>query len=407
MKIFVSAYACEPYKGSEPGIGWSFVNEMSKYHEVHVLTRSNNQESIDKHNSNNIKFHYYDVPKWLSFWKKGKRCYQTYYYIWQILAYFKYKNFVNKEFDIVHHLTFGANWMPSLFMMCKPKTIWGPVGSEDTYKPVLETLPTRIKLKEGIRTCVKFFFNYVEPFRWLTLLKSDLILNHSSSYANYKYPSFIKHKVQDCTQTGLNINDEEYIKYKDLEPYENNGKIKLLICSELIAWKGVLVSAKLFSKLAQENENIELTVLGKGPEEKAMKKIFEEYNVSLKVNFKGFVNKEELLEELYISDILLYPAYHHGLATIILQSMYCYLPIISMSGDIISDVVHENCGLAADGKTFEEIENNLYKNTKELIENKSFRKELSLNARKLLKERFTWEELTKNINNIYLEMNND
>ena len=34
--------------------------------------------------------------------------------------------------------------------------------------------------------------------------------------------------------------------------------------------------------------------------------------------------------------------------------MYCYLPIISMSGDIISDV-HKNCGLAADGNTFEEI----------------------------------------------------
>ena len=37
-----------------------------------------------------------------------------------------------------------------------------------------------------------------------------------------------------------------------------------------------------------------------------MKKIFEEYNVSSKVNFKGFVNKEDLLEELYMSDILLY-----------------------------------------------------------------------------------------------------
>ena len=206
MKIFISAYACEPYKGSEPGIGWSFVNELSKYHEVHVLTRLNNQESIEQHNTNNIKFHYYDVPKWLSFWKKGKRGYQTYYYIWQILAYFKYKNFVNSsDFNIVHHLTFGANWMPSLFMMCKPKTIWGPVGSEDTYKPVLKTLPTRIKLKEAFRSTVKIFFNYIEPFRWMTLFKSDLILNHSSSYANYKYPSFIKHKVQDCTQTGLNI----------------------------------------------------------------------------------------------------------------------------------------------------------------------------------------------------------
>jgi glycosyltransferase involved in cell wall biosynthesis len=138
-----------------------------------------------------------------------------------------------------------------------------------------------------------------------------------------------------------------------------------------------------------------------------MKNIFEENKVLEKVDFKGFVNKEELLEELYTSDILLYPAYHHGLATIILQSMYCYLPIISMSGDIISDVVHKKCGLAADGNTFEEIENNLYQNTKELIENNELRNKLSLNARELLKDKFTWEKLTINMNNIYKKVQND
>ena len=74
LKIFISAYACEPEKGSEPGIGWNTVNELSKYHEVHVLTRANNRESIEKALSGrenpNLVFHYYDVPKWLSFWKK-------------------------------------------------------------------------------------------------------------------------------------------------------------------------------------------------------------------------------------------------------------------------------------------------------------------------------------------------
>lgn len=38
MKILVSAYACEPGKGSEPGVGWSFVNELAKKHNVTVLT---------------------------------------------------------------------------------------------------------------------------------------------------------------------------------------------------------------------------------------------------------------------------------------------------------------------------------------------------------------------------------
>ncbi len=402
MKIFISAYACEPYKGSEPGIGWNFVNELANYHEVHVLTRSNNKESIDKYNSKNITFHYYDVPKWLSFWKKGKRGYQTYYYLWQLLAYKEYNTFVNNSnFDVVHHLTFGANWMGSLFMNCKPKTIWGPVGSEDIYEPIVKTLPFKIKVKELFRTFVKSFFYYIEPVRWITLSKSDLILNHSSKYAKYTYPNFVKNKVQDCTQTGLNITDKEYLPYQEIKSFNKDEKIKLLICSELVAWKGVLISSKIFSILANELDNIELIVIGDGPQKNDMKKIFEKYNVSQKVTFKGFVDKEEMLKSLYHSDILLYPAYHHGLATIILQSMYCFLPIISMAGDIISDTVHNNCGLSADGKTYKEIEKNLLINTKKLIQDNDLRIELSKNGRKILEEKYTWEKLTININKIY------
>ena len=74
LKIFISAYACEPGKGSEPGIGWNVVNELAKYNEVHVLTRSNNRESIESALAEKTEatpvFHYYDLPKCLTFWKR-------------------------------------------------------------------------------------------------------------------------------------------------------------------------------------------------------------------------------------------------------------------------------------------------------------------------------------------------
>jgi glycosyltransferase involved in cell wall biosynthesis len=66
-----------------------------------------------------------------------------------------------------------------------------------------------------------------------------------------------------------------------------------------------------------------------------------------------------------------------------------------------------NNGKDDDGNTFEEIENNLYQNTKELIENNELRNKLSLNARELLKDKFTWEKLTINMNNIYKKVQND
>jgi len=47
QKIFISAYACEPDLGSEIGVGWHWVLEMSNYFELWVLTRRSNQHTIE------------------------------------------------------------------------------------------------------------------------------------------------------------------------------------------------------------------------------------------------------------------------------------------------------------------------------------------------------------------------
>jgi hypothetical protein len=38
LKLLISAYACGPNRGSEPGMGWNFVIGLGKFHEVHVIT---------------------------------------------------------------------------------------------------------------------------------------------------------------------------------------------------------------------------------------------------------------------------------------------------------------------------------------------------------------------------------
>ena len=36
MKILLSAYACRPNMGSEPAVGWTWVVELCKYHDLWV-----------------------------------------------------------------------------------------------------------------------------------------------------------------------------------------------------------------------------------------------------------------------------------------------------------------------------------------------------------------------------------
>ena len=67
LKIFISAYACEPNLGSEIGVGWNWVLQMSTFFELWVLTRKSNQSSIETWLSknkdyNHINFLYFDLP---------------------------------------------------------------------------------------------------------------------------------------------------------------------------------------------------------------------------------------------------------------------------------------------------------------------------------------------------------
>ena len=75
LKILLSAYACEPGRGSEQGVGWNWARQMAKEHEVWVVTRANNRMPIETALAwdplPNAHFVYYDLPRWARRWKRG------------------------------------------------------------------------------------------------------------------------------------------------------------------------------------------------------------------------------------------------------------------------------------------------------------------------------------------------
>lgn len=86
--ILVSAYGCEPIKGSEAGVGWNWVLQMAKTNYLHVITRANNQEPIEAHLPEELKekitFHYYDTPNFIKRLKNKAKGLYFYYFFWQL-----------------------------------------------------------------------------------------------------------------------------------------------------------------------------------------------------------------------------------------------------------------------------------------------------------------------------------
>ena len=130
MKVLISAYACEPAKGSEPVVGWTWVLAAAREHDVWVLTRSNNRESIEAASPPaNLHFVYIDLPAHARRWKRGPRGVRLYYLLWQLLAARTARRLHARErFDVVHHLTFANVWLPALVCAVPAPFVLGPVA---------------------------------------------------------------------------------------------------------------------------------------------------------------------------------------------------------------------------------------------------------------------------------------
>jgi hypothetical protein len=136
MRILLSAYACEPNRGSEPGIGWNWAIELQRRgHFVVVLTRANNRASIeaffDKEPATpKPQFVYFDLPKPLPSLKRmGVMPVQVYYLLWQLFCVQTALRAVgDHKLDLVWHLTFGVvRWPSFLWRLGKP-FVFGPSG---------------------------------------------------------------------------------------------------------------------------------------------------------------------------------------------------------------------------------------------------------------------------------------
>ena len=134
--ILATAYDVNPYKGSESGTGWNFIVQIARFNKVVAITRVNNKKNIEKYieefniDITNIKFHYYDLPYYLRFWKKGARGSSLYFYLWQMfMPIFIKKNKI--KFNIAHNLNFHTDSFPTFLWFCKQPLVWGPINHHE------------------------------------------------------------------------------------------------------------------------------------------------------------------------------------------------------------------------------------------------------------------------------------
>lgn len=331
MKVFVSAYACEPGLGSEIGVGWHWVLEMSKYFELWVLTRQSNRSSIEpwieKHPEfAGIHFLYYDLPGWARFWKKGLRGVRIYYNIWQRMTDSIVKRTMqDNDIHIFHHLTYGnAVWQVSRYGQ-KQFFIWGPIGG-------LETIPEEYSRGYGLKDRILERLRRVMVARAVKSCgfrkrckNADLILC-KTEITRQQIPVEYRDKGVLMTDVAADI-----LAQRPAGKERSNGSLNFITVGRLDAWRGFDLCIEALARVTKSGRRMTLTIVGDGSDRERLEALAEDLGISEWVTFTGKVCIEDYFKLMEEADVVVNVALKEGAVTVSFDAMAMGKPLICLN----------------------------------------------------------------------------
>lgn len=411
MNILLGVYACEPNNGSEPEVGWQMANEIANAmpnDTIYAVTRTNNKEVIEEEcYPENLNFYYYAPPKWLTFWKKGGRGIRTYYYFWMIGAalFMKKKNIT---FDIVHHITFVNDWLPSFFSLLKNrnnKFIWGPIGS---HNPIDSKFldGNRRKNVEKIRIFLQLFFRNLDPAFHYCKSKADCIIGINANVRN-----------------KLNLNDNKLfiaepaigMKKSVIEEMnqvkKNNDTFLVVSVGRLLYIKNFKLTILAFTKFLNNNpdiSNAKLQIIGEGEDRHSLESLVHKLNIAEQVEFVGKIPLHEVQEQFAKADVFLFPTLENA-GFVIIEAMSHALPVLAMNYGGPQQFVlhHTEEQLVSSTQAYDDIVNDLARNLERLYNDETLRIEIGEQNRQDILDHFTWEAKALKMKEIYKVVRNE
>lgn len=402
LRVLVSAYACEPGRGSEPGVGWHWVREIARFNEVWVITRMNNRKAIETALAvaplPNVHWFYFDLPRWARFWKKGERGVRLYYFLWQIGAYFVGRKLLQRvHLDLVHHLTLGTYWMPSFLSLLPVPFVWGPVGGgESAPRSFRNSFGLRGKLYELLRDVVRALGD-MNPFVRLTARRAVVALSKTED-TQKRLEAFGSQRVLVYSEVGLAV--DEIYRLNNIPARQGNG-FRLVSVGRLIHWKGFELGLRAFAQFHRQFRASDYWLIGDGPERKRLERLVHKLGVADSVRFLGSLSRAQVLEKLVECDVLVHPSLHDSGGWVCVEAMAAGRPVICLDLGGPAVQVTEETGIKVRAGSPQQVVRDMAVAMNQLADDRVRCERLGAAARQRVRECFCWDKKGEWLNLLY------
>lgn len=373
LSILISAYACSPNMGSEPGMAWNWCVNLAKYCELYIITEGEFRDNIENviptlPQGKNMHFYYNPVSDRIRkmCWNQGDWRFYYYYKKWQRSAYTIVKDILNSyHIDVIHQLNMIGFREPGyLWKIDKIPFIWGPVDAKDKY-PIAYLKGLKFRQKVFVRLKNSITVMQLKHSKRVKISADKaMVVLAASSDAQYCFKKYMNIDTVLINETGCNQIDF-------IEGKANHHCFDLLWVGKMDIRKQLSLAINTIKEL--NNDQIRLHIIG-GGEQKQYKKLSEKLDVKDQCVWHGSLPHDEVMKIMTKSDLLFFTSVAEGTPHVVLEAISNGLPVVCFDtcgqGDVVNDKVGVKIPLTdpiQSATDFAKAINRLYENREELM----------------------------------------
>ena len=349
-KLLFIAYACEPGRGSEWGLGWHYVSDLSATQPVWVITHAENQPALDKYLATQHKGHpvhvtYVKLPRLLAWMHHSYYTrYNVHYYLWQFAAARAAKK-LHKDvnFDIVQHVSLFRWWMPSAGAALIGRGaafIFGPVGGGEMLPAGFSKASTIYsKFSDGIRFLARSIWRQ-DPVLKRCIRRAHLLLAGTGACAEW-FASYGAKRIETICSAMAGSPELAEAAIEARRARLPDQPFTFASCGGLSYYRGVDLTVKAFAKANLPNARY--IHLCDGPMRETVEQLAKDLGVADRVQMLGDMPHIDCLRHVARADACVHAVLRDSQGALV-EAMIAGVPVITLDHLTPGMLVTEGAG---------------------------------------------------------------
>ncbi|NUN48946.1 MAG: glycosyltransferase family 4 protein [Candidatus Brocadiae bacterium] len=402
MKILISAYACEPGRGSEPGVGWNAALQAARRHDVWLLTRSGNRAAIESGlrilpDGARIRVCPVADPRSGCLVPAGRSGKWIDYGRWQVAALDTAEELHRTVgFDLIHHVTFASWRVPTRLYELPVPVIWGPLGGgSGVPRGFGSVLGFQGRFSESFREASQYVSRRL-PGVGRCARKCRLVLAANGVTRDFLSPLCESPPPVLC-EMGVEIAD-----FPERSPRPaHGGPLRIF-------WSGVFEPRKALPLLLgalthPEAPDCTLDIAGDGPERERWRRAAARMNVEGRVRFHGRLVRHEALRLLEAADVFVFTSLRETTGWVLVEAMAAACPVVALDWSGTPDVLPAEAGIRIRPESPAQVRDGLARALARLSADPDLRVAMGKAGRAHVARNLTWDRYGAEMDRYYRE----